>query len=527
MVINFLNINQTAEQSISLYKNKTEHIMLNANKLWYQGDADLLNQFYSSIPNQELNFWGVVPSLGMEIPKKHTGIPKVIVNIFADMVSKDLNEITFKNDKQKAEWAKIAKFNSFKKLNNKVLKEALAIGDGAIKIIINSKFDEPIFQFINGTSVDYVYEFGRITEIVFYQYFTKDYKNYRFEEHYGYGYIKNILLDSDVEEVALSTIDELVDYKSFIKLNNNFIYAVPVFLLGEDAEYPNRGKSLFSGKHDSFDGLDETISLLETAMREGRVKTYIPESLIPRDPETGEPVLHNNSFDNRFIKLSGAMAEGRENNKVDVEQPEINTNEYLEAYQLYLQQICLGIIALCSLGIEDDKINNNSLAAKEKEKVTIVTRNQIIETFTEVLKELISKILIIKGINTDEEDINISFNAYQSPCFESRLSAMNTASQYGSMSTRNIVDELYGDDKDETFKTNATLMQMMEKGTLNAYNLKILKELKQITLDDSTYNKVLSALEEKEQAEIQKNNRFNEEEADFKTIEKNSKTKYF
>ena len=88
MVINFLNINQNIEQSITVYKNKTEHIMLNAYKLWYQGDADLLNQFYSSIPNQELNFWGVVPSVGMEIPKKHTGIPKVIVNIFADMVPK-------------------------------------------------------------------------------------------------------------------------------------------------------------------------------------------------------------------------------------------------------------------------------------------------------------------------------------------------------------------------------------------------------------------------------------------------------
>ena len=526
MVLIFLNINQNIEQSITVYKNKTEHIMLNAYKLWYQGDADLLNQFYSSIPNQELNFWGVVPSVGMEIPKKHSGIPKIIVNLFADMVSKDLNEITFKNDKQKAEWDKIAKFNAFKKLNNKVLKEALAIGDGAIKIIMNSKYQEPILQFVDGTGVEYVYEFGRISEIVFYQDFQKDFQNYRFEEHYGIGYIKNILLNTDGEEVALSTIPELSEYKSFIKLNNNFIYAVPVFLLGEDAEFPNRGKSLFSGKIDSFDGLDETISLLETAIRQGRVKTYIPEALLPRNPETGEIELYNNSFDNQYVKLAGGMAEGREN-KVDVEQPDINTNEYLEAYQLYLQQICLGIIALCSLGIEDDKINNNSLAAKEKEKVTIVTRNQIIETFTEVLKELISKILMIKGINTDEEDINISFNAYQSPCFESRLSAMNTASQYGSMSTRNIVDELYGDDKDETFKTNATLMQMMEKGTLNAYNLKILKELKQITLDDSTYNKVLSALEEKEQAEIQKNNRFNEEEADFKTIEKNSKTKYF
>lgn len=526
MVINFLNINQNIEQSINVYKNKTEHIMLNSYKLWYQGDADLLNQFYSSIPNQELNFWGVVPSVGMEIPKKHSGIPKVIVNIFADMVSKDLNEITFKNDRQKAEWAKIAKFNSFKKLNNKVLKEALAIGDGAIKIIVNNKFDEPILQFVDGTSVEYTYEFGRITEIVFYQDFQKDFQQYRFEEHYGYGYIKNILLNADGEEVALTTIPELADYKSFIKLSQNFIYAVPVFLLGEDAEFPNRGKSLFSGKIDSFDGLDETISLLETAIRQGRVKTYIPESLLPRDPKTGEVILYNNSFDNQFIKIAGGMAEGREN-KVDVEQPEINTNEYLEAYQLYLQQICLGIIALCSLGIEDDKINNNSLAAKEKEKVTIVTRNQIIETFTEVLKELIYKIITIKGIKINEDDINISFNAYQSPCFESRLSAMNTASQYGSMSTRNIVDELYGDDKDETFKTNATLMQMMEKGSLNAYNFKIMKELKQIELDDNVYNNILKALEEKEETEMQKGNKFNEEGTDFKTIEKDSKTKYF
>lgn len=528
MVINFLNINQTAEQSISLYKNKTEHIMLNAYKLWYQGDADLLNQFYSSIPNQELNFWGVVPSVGMEIPKKHSGIPKIIVNMFADMVSKDLNEITFKNDKQKAEWAKIAKFNSFKKLNNKVLKETLAVGDGAIKIIMNSKYQEPILQFVDGTGVEYVYEFGRISEIVFYQDFQKDFQNYRFEEHYGIGYIKNILLNTDGEEVALSIIPELSEYKSFIKLNNNFIYAVPVFLLGEDAEFPNRGKSLFSGKIDSFDGLDETISLLETAIRQGRVKTYIPESLLPRNPETGEIELYNNSFDNQYVKLAGGMAEGREN-KVDVEQPDINTNEYLEAYQLYLQQICLGVIALCSLGIEDDKINNNSLAAKEKEKVTIVTRNQIIETFTEILKELITKILTIQGIKIDEDDINISFNAYQSPCFESRLSAMNTASQYGSMSTRNIVDELYGDDKDEIFKTNATLMQMMEKGTLNAYNLKIMKELKQIKLEDSIYNKILSALQEKEQSELMQGNRFynNEDATDFTRTEKQSMTKYF
>ena len=118
MFRNFLQIEQENDYIFNLYKNKTEKIMLYANKLWYQGDADTLNQFYSNIPNQELNFWGVVPTVGMEIPKKHTGIPKIMVNLFADMVTKDLNEITFKNDKQAKTWKSIYKFNDFKKLSN-------------------------------------------------------------------------------------------------------------------------------------------------------------------------------------------------------------------------------------------------------------------------------------------------------------------------------------------------------------------------------------------------------------------------
>lgn len=528
MFRNFLQIEQENDYIFNLYKNKTEKIMQYANKLWYQGDADTLSQFYSNIPNQELNFWGVVPTAGMEIPKKHTGIPKIMVNLFADMVTKDLNEITFKNDKQAKTWKTIYKFNDFKKLSNKALKESLAIGDGVIKFIITSKFDEPVLQFVDGTEVNYKYEFGRIVEVIFYTQYKQDYKNYVLEEHYGYGYIENMLLDENGDKVALSTIQELSEMQDFIKLNNNFIYAVPMFLLGTDAEFPTRGKSLYSGKIDSFDGLDETISLLETAIRSGRVKTYIPESLLPRDPETGEIIMFNNSFDNQFIKIAGGMVEGREN-KVDVEQPTINTNEYLEAYQLYLQQICLGVVAPCSLGIEDDKINNNSLASKEKEKVTIVTRNQIIEAYTDILKELITKLLVIKGIKCDEEDINISFNAYQSPCFESRLSAMNTASQYGSMSTRNIIDELYGDDKDEEFKTNATIMQMMEKGTLNSTNLKIMYKLKQVTLEESTYKELVLFLEEKETLELQSNpyNRQGDGEERFTQSEKATQTRFF
>ena len=80
---NFVRVTSpiSKNQSVVLVKTKTEQNMLDGFKLWYQGDSELLNQFYQSMDNQELNFWGVVPSVGLEIPKKHSGLPKAIVDL--------------------------------------------------------------------------------------------------------------------------------------------------------------------------------------------------------------------------------------------------------------------------------------------------------------------------------------------------------------------------------------------------------------------------------------------------------------
>lgn len=505
---NFLKIQDNNSTMVNLIKNKTENVQLNAYKLWYQGDSDLLNQFYQNLANQELNFWGVVPSVGLEVPKKHSGIPKLMVDLFSNQITRDLNEITINDNTQNEVWSKVAEFNDFKNLTNEILKGSLSIGDGAIKIIQNSKFDEPILQFVDGCNVRYEREYGRIVEVIFFEEYTKDYKNYVFEEHYGYGYIKNMLFETngmeDIE-VPLSTLQETSKYENFIKLNNNMIYAVPTFLLGMDGEFKGRGKSLYSGKIDSFDGIDETISLLENAIRQGRVKTYIPESCIPRDPETGELLMFNNSFDNQFIKLDSNLSETGQN-KVDVEQPTIDTEQFLKAYKMYLSLSCLGIVAPCSLGIEDDYVNANASASNEREKVTIITRNQIIESYTNVVKELVNKILIIKGYkNSKKDNISISFNAYQSPCFESRLDAMAKASQYGVLSAKTQIDELYGDDFSVEFKSIETVMLMIEKGTLNKYNFKVMVALKQLILNEETINKINEILEEQEQSQMEMN----------------------
>ena len=437
------------------------------------------------------------------------------------MISKDLNDIIIENDNYAKLWNEIANFNDLKQLTNQILKGSLAIGDGAIKIIQTSEFEHPILQFIDGCNVRYERKYGRIYEIVFFQYYTLENKTYIFEEHYGYGYIQNILLDEDGKEIPLNTIAELSEIEDFIKLNNNMIYAIPTFLLGMDSEYQNRGKSIFSGKIDSFDGLDESISLMEQAIREGRVKVYIPESCLPRNPETGEIIMTNNSFDNQFIKLDNNLSETGQN-RVDVEQPEIHTDSYMVAYQTYLELACLGIVAPCSLGITDEKINANAVAQREREKVTTVMRGQIIESYTKVLVELIIKVLAIKGYIITKDDISINFNAYQSPCFETRLDSMAKAAQYGVMSSRRQIDELYGDDYDETFKSNETIMLLIEKNLLNSTNLKVLKALGEINIDESIYNTLINELEIKETEDTTYGDGNN-----YRMNEKSTMTRYF
>ena len=57
-----------------------------------------------------------------------------------------------------------------------------------------------------------------------------------------------------------------------------------------------------------LDGLDEVISQWMDAIRMVRIKRYIPDNLIPRDPDTGK-LMPANPFDNDFIALGDNMSE--------------------------------------------------------------------------------------------------------------------------------------------------------------------------------------------------------------------------
>lgn len=110
------------------------------------------------------------------------------------------------------------------------------------------------------------------------------------------------------------------------------------------------------GNLDSFDAFDEAWSQWMDALRAGRAKTYIPECLVPHDPETGR-LIRPNMFDNRYFAADGDMRDGQKN-VINTDQPAIPHESYLASYVTALDLCLQGLISPSTLGIDVKKLDN-------------------------------------------------------------------------------------------------------------------------------------------------------------------------
>lgn len=140
------------------------------NRIWYRGDGNELEQFYQQ--NQEYadrhKFWASRCTPGMDMRKIHTGLPGLTVRTLSAVVLPDMDEFEFESPAQESLWKEIEKENKFRKKMESALKEALFIGDGAFKAVIDTSIsDYPILEWYPGDRVEFVYQRDRIREIVF------------------------------------------------------------------------------------------------------------------------------------------------------------------------------------------------------------------------------------------------------------------------------------------------------------------------------------------------------------------------
>ena len=436
------------------------------NRIWCRGDGNELEQMYQQNPEyaDKYKFWASKCSPGMEMRKIHTGLPGLIVQVLSGIVMADMNDFEFDKQPQEQLWKEIEKRSKFRKKMKKSLKEILFIGDGAWKITINTKKSPyPILRWYPGDRIEFVYDEDELQEVVFKTLYTDHGQRYILYEHYGYGYIQNELYqgDSQVDIKTIRATSSITD----LKFDSSVILAVPLKVY-DSAKYEGRGGSIFDGKLDSFDAFDETWSQWMDALRAGRAKEYIPECFLPRNPNTGE-VLKPNHFDNRYIQTDQDMGEGALN-KIDVEQPAIPHDSYLASYVTALDLCLQGIISPSTLGIDVKKLDNAE-AQREKEKATLYTRNDIVEALQETLPELVNaavnayNILMNKAV--EEVTVDIPFGEYANPSFESQVETLSKARPGASiMSIEAQVEEMWGDSKDEAWKTEEVARLKAEQG---------------------------------------------------------------
>lgn len=509
MIKSWLDIRPAPGQTFIVNENMDFQANCIRNKIWYRGDSRELSEFYGQLNYAEDTFWGATQTADIRLKKSHSGLPKLMIKTIINTVMTDYGG----DDVEDEYWKEVNKENKFDtKMLKSILADGLYVGDGAIKINYDPIIsDKAILEWVDGSKIDFIYKRGRLIEIVFKSFHEKGNDTYLLEEHYGYGYIKYVLLKGE-EQINLNKVSELAGLKD-ISFDESVMWAIPL-MFNESAKYKGRGESIFDGKYDSFDSLDEIISQWLEAVRAGRAIKYIPESLIPRDEKTGELLINSNPFDNKFVSPEGNMSE-KGQDKIDIQQAEIPTENYLQSYITFLDLCLQGIVSPSTLGIDNKKLDNAE-AQREKEKTTLYTRGLIIDTLADFIPKVINTVLkskaqIDKKQIPEDKEITLKFGEYANPSFEAQIETVAKGRQGGVMSIEASVEELYKDDKDEKWKLEEIARLKAEQGIVDMdepavnYDLEMGKDGNDIDVGSKVENQEQKTNGQKENKKDQEN----------------------
>lgn len=484
MIQSWLEIAPAQQNMVTINESLDFKMNAEKNKIWMRGDPFELDQLYKGLNignTKNAMFWSAVPD--NPIRKIHTGLPGLIVERLTDIVMHDFDSIDI--GPRQNEWDDICSEdeNNFNELMKNAVKQALYIGDGAFKISYDEDISKsPIIEFIAGDNIDFIVKRGRLKEVVFKKFFKEDQNTYCLREHYGYGYIKYELTRILGGSEVLARMDETKDTEKLVDIafggyeedvngemvqRGSYIMAVP-FKIFDSSKWSGRGMSVFDRKISDFDAFDEIVSQWADAVRAGRAKTYIPETLIPKDMN-GNDILPS-PFDDHFVRVGNNLDEdGR--NQISIQQPSIPSDNYLQSYISFLDLCLQGLISPSTLGIDTKKLDNAE-AQREKEKTTLYTRNAIIDALDHAIPKLVHATLATVDTLANKFDekvmdteVSIQFGEYANPSFEAVVETVAKAKQGGVMSTRTAMDEMYGETKEDAWKDEEVLRIAQDQGS--------------------------------------------------------------
>lgn len=439
-----------------------------ANRVWYSGRGDeLLNYYterqaigYAANPiynrNKRQYFWAQSAE-ECDIKRVHSGIPYAIIST--------LSNVTGMPEIQAEGWDEIARANDFEnKLTQQARPLTMVEGWGAWKVNFNIDLcNYPMWEYYEADEVEFMYQFGLLTGIIFQSFYKKDKKNYTLLEiryvdkqnSYIEHHLFTLAKSGDINEIPLETLDELADCKDIVIPGYNKILAVPARYF-YDPQNPKYGKSIYAGKLDLFDMLDEIWSQASQTNRVSTPVEYYNPDILERGKNGS--ISMPNLYNRQFIKKAGIPdGDGLVNTDIQTTQPDLNFDKYGGLAKDVLDYILTGVLSPATMGIDVAK-KDNAEAQREKEKVTIMTRNNIISNETNMLRDIVELSLMLheymqtNKIELREYDVNIKYNEFANPTFENQLQTLGTAWSNGELSTEKYVELLWTDKLSEEDK---------------------------------------------------------------------------
>lgn len=456
--------------------------------VWYLGDSDRLKNFFTRAnaisynmdpfynENKKSYFWAV-SSTEHDIKRTHSGHPRNIVDTLVYIMT--IPNITNDSDQTQTvnnNLHKILKANNFKQqITQQSRPLTLVEGWGAWKINWDKRLsDYPILLYYRADRVDFIYQSNQLRAIIYKDFFQDaDAKNYILYETRRLGDYTDpdtnltstsLFIEKELYEVTasdqlipceLSKLPQLKDIVPQIVVQNfkHFLGYPNIFYHDVSEEF--YGRSIFTGKTDIFDDLDQCMSQGANAVRRSTVHEYFNTLYLETDPVTGLPIQPD-AFDRKYIKYAGATgADGTAagSTPVQVVQPNINFQQYSEEERNLLMTAISGIMSPATLGIDIAK-KDNADAQREKEKVTIFTRNNLLDEEETVFEHICSDLLVAyelmnlkdgEQLKCTEYQINVQYPEFANDSWEKKLETVQTGWAGGIMSDEMAVDMLYGD----------------------------------------------------------------------------------
>ena len=365
--------------------------------------------------------------------------------------------------------------------------------------------DYPSVEYVSAENVDFIYKNGKIIGIVFKNYYTSDKKRYLLLETRSIEWKPNssaaegsegerVLVitnelyelpmnmaatddDTPLKKVDLKTVPELESVEERIEIGPfDKLFSVPCVLLGNTSRQWGYGRSIFTGKIDLFDDLDQALSQSSNAVRLSTPIEYIDEEYLERD-KNGLPKKPK-AYDRKYVMMKGQKnGDGVSTGQpVQITQPSVEFSRYSDHAVQILLQILNGILSPATLGIDIAK-KDNAAAQREKEKVTIFTRNALINGEERILRSLMEQMLMAKefmdtgAVSVHSYDISVKFNEFADDSFENKLEALGKAYDMEEISTDMYLNKLYGDTlSEEERAAEKEFLESARKARTEAYS---------------------------------------------------------